>query len=217
MPDDKRYVIGARISGTVNTAFPELVDEASGHVSSGDISAIVIADTDFLIDGFWVQVQNFYGQRMANAFAGNGDLVINALDNLTGSNDLISIRSRETSLRPFERVEGLKRDAEEAFRQTEEQLQQELMLTEQRLGELQTNRTDDGVMIMSQEQQTEIDKFLQQKVQIRKKLREVRRNLDKDIERLGSRLKVLNIIAVPLLLTLFVLFRTWRTRREGNK
>ena len=213
--DDQTHILSARISGEVESAFADRATQEQGLLS-GTVNAIVVADVDMLIDPFWVTVQNFFGQRMLNSFASNGDFVFNALDNLTGSSDLISIRGRETYLRPFKRVEALKVQADERFRQTEEQLQLELTATEQRLAELQSARTDQGSMMMTSEQQAEIDNFMGQKVRIRKDLREVRRNLDRDIDRLGTKLKAFNILFVPLLLTLIVVFNMWRNRRRAH-
>jgi ABC-type uncharacterized transport system involved in gliding motility auxiliary subunit len=58
---------------------------------------------------------------------------------------------------------------------------------------------------MSSEQQAEVQRFLDEQLQIRQELRAVRRNLDQDIDSLGTKLKVLNIAAVPLLLTVIAL------------
>ena len=84
---------------------------------------MLVGDVDMLSDRLWVQVQNFLGQRLVNAFANNGDFVINALDNLSGSADLIGLRSRATYSRPFTTVDELRRDADAKFRETEKQLQ----------------------------------------------------------------------------------------------
>lgn len=211
--DDREHVLAARISGEVNSGFPERA-AAEGGKSSGVINAVIVADTDLLLDPFWVQVQQFFNQRILNSFASNGDFVFNTLDNLTGSSDLISIRGRETYRRPFKRVEALKVQADERYRQTEQRLQTELASTEERLSELQSSRADQGSMLMTPEQQAEVDSFLEQKVRIRKELRDVRRNLDRDIDRLGSWLTVLNVLTVPLVLTVLALFYALRNRRR---
>ncbi len=162
----------------------------------------MVADTDLLSDRLWVQVQNFFGQRLASTWANNGDFVANALDNLTGSSDLISIRGRATSSRPFDRVETLKVRAEEKFRDTEQQLQQRLQETERKLSELQAQRDDnENPLILTAEQRAELEQFQQQKLAIRKELRQVQRGLDEDIEQLGTTLKIINIILVPLLVS----------------
>jgi ABC-type uncharacterized transport system involved in gliding motility auxiliary subunit len=164
-----------------------------------------------------VQAQNFLGQRLVTAFASNGDFVVNALDNLSGSAALISMRSRATYTRPFTRVEELRRRADLEFRETEDRLEAELTQTEQRLGELQASRSDGNSLLMSPEQQTEIQRFLDEQVRIRQELRAVRRNLDADIDRLGNWLKAINIALVPILLTILALaVRVVRARRQAR-
>jgi ABC-type uncharacterized transport system involved in gliding motility auxiliary subunit len=224
-------VIAARIGGTLPSAFPN--GSTAAGVSRGDedesngssdhlaesaepANLIVVADVDMLSDPMWVQVQSFFGQQIANAFASNGAFVVNALENLMGSSDLIAVRSRGTFSRPFTRVEGLRADAEARFRQTEQRLQQELAETERRLGELQTSREDTGSLLLTDAQQNEIDRFVDQRASIRKELRAVQRGLDEDIESLGTLLKIINIGLVPLLLTLATLFAIWRRRRRDQ-
>ncbi len=215
-------VIAARIGGTLPSAFPngDPAPDADGeplqHVSESTEPAnlIVVADVDLLSDPMWVQVQNFFGQQIANAFASNGAFVVNALENLAGSSDLIAVRSRGSFARPFTKVDALRVDAEARFLATQERLQQELADTERRLAELQSAREDTGSLLLTDEQQTEIDRFVDQRASIRKELRAVQRGLDKDIENLGTLLKVINIGLVPLLLTLGTLLVLWRRRQR---
>ncbi|MGA9421103.1 MAG: Gldg family protein [Rhodanobacteraceae bacterium] len=211
----EHYLIAGRLTGKLKTAFPDR--KGSGHLaaSKADAQIILVADTDILSDRLWVRVQNFFGQHVMNPFANNGDFAVNAVDNLTGSSDLISIRGRATSQRPFTTVEALKRTADERFRSKEEELQHELSDTERKLTQLQSAKSADQAPILSSEQKSELEKFLQRKVEIRKELRQVRRQLDAEIESLGARLKFLNIVLMPLLITLFALgFAWWRSRRR---
>jgi ABC-type uncharacterized transport system involved in gliding motility auxiliary subunit len=159
-------------------------------------------------------VQSFFGQQIANSFASNGAFAVNALENLAGSTDLIAVRSRGSFSRPFTKVEELRVGAEARYRETEQRLQQELAETERRLGELQSSREDTGSLLLTAEQQAEIDRFIDQRASIRKELRAVQRGLDKDIEDLGTLLKVVNIGLVPLLLTLATLIALWRRRHQ---
>jgi len=217
-PGGKQYVLAARLEGPLKSAFPDgapsgpdraaAVDTAlsSAHLASTDnANLVLVGDVDVLSDRLWVQAQNFLGQRLMTAFASNGDFVINALDNLSGSAALIGLRSRATFTRPFTTVEELRRKADLEFRATEDRLEAELTQTEQRLGELQAARNDGNSLLMSPEQQAEIQRFLDEQVRIRQELRSVRRNLDADIDRLGTWLKTINIALVPLLLTIFAL------------
>src|SRR5690606_25590797 len=151
------------------------------------------ADTDLLTDRLWVQVQNFLGQRLANAFANNGDPFINGLDILSGSRALIGTRGRATSSRPFTTAQALQRQAEDRFRETEQQLQQELSDTARRLNELQTGRNESGALVLSAEQRAELERFRDRQLEVRRELRDVRRQLNADIDSLGSWLKFLNV------------------------
>ena len=192
-------------------------EDAPSHNKEATAAAnvIVVADVDILSDRMWVQIQNFFGQQIANAFADNGTFVINALDNLSGSNDLIDVRSRASYARPFTRVDELRVQAEAQFQETEQRLQQELEDTERRLSELQSSREDTGDILMTEEQQAEIDRFIDRRAEIRQELRAVQRGLDRDIERLGTILRSINIGLVPLLLTAFVLVAVWRRSRRA--
>ncbi len=226
-PGGKQYVIAARLSGPLKSAFPDGAPKAEGrdapvdtalaaaHLASTDnANLVLVADVDILSDRLWVQSQNFLGQRVVTAFANNGDFVFNALDNLAGSAALIGLRSRATYTRPFTKVEELRRNADLEFRSQEERLQAQLTETEQKLGELQAARKDSSSLLMSPEQQSEVQKFLDEQVRIRQELRSVRRNLDRDIDNLGTTLKILNIALVPLLLTIIALTAVFLKRRR---
>lgn len=224
-PTGERYVLAARFTGLLESAFPEGPPtpdsdggEAGEHTpaTDGPANLIVVADTDLLTDRMWVQAQNFLGQRIFTAFAGNGAMAVNALDNLLGSSDLISVRSRGTFARPFDRVETLRAEADARYREQEQELQRELDETERRLAELESTKDEDNLLIISPEQRTELARFQQEKLRIRKALRDVRRNLDRSIENLGTTLKVINIGLVPLLLSVAAVgMAIFRLRRRG--
>jgi len=213
-PTKEHYVIAGRLEGKFASAFPDRKDAEHLAETKADNVIVLVADTDLLTDRLWVQVQPFFGQKLMNAFANNGDFFINAVDNLTGSSDLISIRGRATSQRPFTVVDDMKRSAEESFRDKERELQQQLSETERKLTELQSGKSKGSEMIMSPEQQAELTKFLDQKVVIRKQLRDVRHSLDQNIDALGARLKFLNIGLMPILITIAALmFAFWKRKR----
>lgn len=227
-PSGERYVLAGRLSGALRSAFPDgppsdVLDAAAESASDDAASAerpaaedhvartedanlIVVGDVDVLSDRLWVQAQrSLLGRELMTAFANNGDFVGNALANLGGSADLIGLRSRSTFVRPFERVEALRREADARFRETERRLERRLEETEQRLAELEQAREDSGSVLMTSEQQAELERFQQEQVEIRRELRAVRRDLDSSIERLGTVLKVVNIGAVPTAVVLVAL------------
>ncbi|NND64993.1 MAG: hypothetical protein HKM24_03415 [Gammaproteobacteria bacterium] len=223
----ERYTLAGRLQGAVSSAFNEgppgeVINLEHKDTSSGDINVLLVADTDVLSDRLWVSVNQFFGQRLARMFANNGAFFINSLDNFVGSKDLIGVRGRKTFQRPFKVVENLRSEAEEAFRATEERLQNELRETETKLTELQSQRSgEDNLMIMTAQQSAEIKRFQDRQAEVRKELRKVRHSLNKDIEALGKNLKVINIGLVPLLLTLFAVWflggRSKRLQRRFNK
>jgi ABC-type uncharacterized transport system involved in gliding motility auxiliary subunit len=215
------FVVAARVTGKVKTAFPDGppagVTAASTALkeSAQPLNVVVVADTDMLTDFMWVQQANFFGQTVLQPFANNGELVWNAIDNLGGSSDLISIRARAAYSRPFERVEALKRNADAQLRGKEQQLQQQLQQTEEKLTQLQTKQPGGNEAILTPEMAQAIESFQKQKLQIRKELRETRAGLDADIKALGWRMKLYNILIVPLLVIgVGLMVALWRKRRR---
>ena len=224
-PTGKRYTLAARISGDVHSAFPDGppagVTLPAGvtalKVSAKPLNLIVFADTDMLSDNLWVHVQNFFGQSLTQAWASNGDLVQNALDNLSGSDDLISVRGRASYARPFERVAKLRHAADERFHAKQQELEQQLRETEEKLTSLQSAKSgSQAALILTPAQEQEIEHFQAEKLRIRKELRAVRAGLDQDISSLGTTLKILNIIVVPTVFALIaLLIGVWRRRRRA--
>jgi ABC-type uncharacterized transport system involved in gliding motility auxiliary subunit len=215
------FVVAARVSGNATSAFasgpPAGVTAAADALkaSSKPMNVVIIADTDLLADFMWVQTRQFFGQMLLQPFANNGELVWNAIDNLSGSADLISIRGRATYSRPFDRVEALRRDADSRFRAKEQELEQQLQQTEEKLSKLQTAQPASGEAILTADQAREIERFQQDKVRIRKELRAVKAGLDADIKALGLRVKAVNVLLVPALCAvLALLVNAWHRRRR---
>ena len=197
---------GSDPAGTADPAGTEgsEAEPKAGHLSESveDAQIILVADADLLADRFWVVVEEFLGNRLAIPSAANGTLVINALDNLTGSGDLISVRNRGTFTRPFTRVIALRQQAERAYRAKEQELIAQLEETERRLVELEESNQGNDDLILTDAQRDELLGFRQERVRIRKELREVRRQLRANIEALESALKFANIGLVPILIGL---------------
>jgi ABC-type uncharacterized transport system involved in gliding motility auxiliary subunit len=224
-PTGIRYALAARITGPVDSAFPQGLPPdvkapagpPAAHLtkSAQPANIVIIADTDMLMDYMWVQMHEVFGQRVAQAFANNGDLVANILDNLSGSSALISVRGRATFSRPFERVEALRRQADDRLRSKALELQSELQQTETKLTELQNKRNDQSSLMLSPEQEAELKRFVAEKARVRKELRETQRGLDVDIDRLDSWLKLVNIAIAPLCVAVAgVIILSLRRRRR---
>ena len=239
-PGNETLMLAARLTGKVKTAFPagrppaEETDEPKepeiakddeqteqrSHVaeSAEPINVIVVADTDMLQDRFWVQSQNFLGQRIGIPTAANNDFVTNALDNLTGSHDLISVRNRGSFARPFMLVRAIQQEAEARYRQKEQVLQQRLKDTERKIQDLQKRKEDQTTIILSPEQQAALEGFRQELVATRKALRNVQHELQKNIDSLEAVVKFMNIGLMPLVIAVGgVVLGAWNMRRRQRR
>jgi ABC-type uncharacterized transport system involved in gliding motility auxiliary subunit len=163
------------------------------------VNAIIVADTDLLADQFWVDVRDFLGQQVAVPNASNAAFVVNALDNLGGSEALIALRGRGADNRPFQLVDELRRDAERRYREKEQALTTKLKEVQDQLAKLE-NAGEGGSLILSEADRQSVEKFRADMLSIRRELREVKRALRQDIDRLDGWLKFTNIALVPLLI-----------------
>jgi ABC-type uncharacterized transport system involved in gliding motility auxiliary subunit len=247
--DNKKLALAAQISGPAETAFPDgppktaepgkdkdkEKDAAKDEAKEGQdanaaaaqikaaaqpINVIVVADTDILDDRFWVQVQDFFGQRVAIPSAGNGDFVTNAVDVLSGGNDLIGLRTRGTSARPFEVVQSIQRAADERYQAREKDLERQLKDTEAKIKELRGKGGPGGNVTLAAEQVQTIDNFRAQMLDIRRELRGVQLNLRQDIDRLKGALEFFDIAFIPLLVGLVAIglgvMRMQRRKRRAH-
>ena len=243
---DISHTIAARISGVIKTAFPdgrpidpvevtdEEVDEPDSEIidavvaeeepvpehlnsSNSEVNILVFADTDMLSDRMWVQVGQFMGQRIPRPFSNNGDMVINALDNLSGGADLSSIRGRGTYSRPFTRVIQLQRQADDRLRVEEAELLDRLAEAEASLAELNQDENGELVGQVTPQIQAEVDRFNEQMLETRRSLRDVQYQLTEDIEQLGANLKLINTALIPVLLSLLALLLSYlRAQRRKS-
>ena len=214
----EKLMLAARINGPAKTAFPEgkpkaepadaqkpdapkEAADAGLKESKGPINVIVVADADMLADKWWTRSQNFFGQKIATPMAQNNDFVLNALENMSGNNDLISLRGRGNSVRPFDKVDEIRRDADTRFLATEKGLEAKLDDLKTQLGKMQ--KDDNGSdLILSDEQRKKIEEFRDQQVATSKDLRRVKHERNQEIEALGTRIKFLNTFVLPLLVIL---------------
>lgn len=222
-PGGKELTLAARLSGEAKTAFPngkpaaepekkegDSADAAKAAeaktdtkpgpdlVKSGTVNAIVVADADMLADQFWVSRQEMFGQEAVMPTAHNAAFVLSALENLSGSNALIALRGRGVNERPFTWVEELRRSAERQFREKEQALEARLKSAQDELTKLQSSGAS-GI-VMSQKERDAMEQFRNVMLETRRELREVKRALRSDIDRLDGWLKFANIALVPLMI-----------------
>lgn len=223
-PAGTPFTVAARLSGKVRSAFPEgrpalpegqqpaepekPVESLTESVPAG-ISVVLVADVDLLADRFWVQEQRLGNVSLGlSKSADNGDFVINAVDNLSGSGTgLIGLRARGQFNRPFDRVEAIRREAQAKSAQKEQEVNDRIRSAQLRINELQRLRgdagTDDtGRVILSPEQQEELKKVRADLAQARTELRNIQRDSLRDIDRLGVTVKLVNTALLPAVVAL---------------
>ncbi|MBT3306623.1 MAG: ABC transporter [Alphaproteobacteria bacterium] len=213
---DKPLILAARVQGTLKTAYtegapketagPDKGKSAKGvpekHLaqSAKPANLIVVADVDMLHERFWAEVRQLMGQRMFVPHANNADFVVNALDNLGGSDALIGLRGRTASARPFTLVQNIRQAAERKFRAKEQTLKEKLEAARNKLQTLERRGGVEGAVIISAEDNATIDAIKGQMIAIRGDLRDVQRALREELDRLEAFLKFINIGLIPLLL-----------------
>jgi ABC-type uncharacterized transport system involved in gliding motility auxiliary subunit len=223
IPGTEKMALALRVSGKLKTAFPDgkpkKEDKDNGEKkqseesdsnkdeflkeSKEDTNILIVSDVDMLTDRFSVEVMNFLGQKLARPLNDNYNFIYNALENLSGSNDLISIRSRGKFSRPFTKVQEIERAAEEKWKDEEEALKSKVDEINKRLAEIQKPGEETSQQMLSKAIQDEINKYKSEKINTQEKLREVRRKLRQDKEALGNWLFVINTFLMPLLIACF--------------
>jgi len=215
-PDGNARVLAARLEGTFKTAYPKGPDgtnDVSKALVEGKSAVIVFADSDFLADDFCVRLMQTPFGSIPQLLNDNIALFANVIERFAGREELIGMRSRGASDRPFAVVNELEAEAMRKWRQKEEALQGELQATQQRLQALQNRKSGNERMILSKEQQEEIVSFRKKQADTRKQLKNVRKELTAGIDALGFRIKCLNIALVPVLVILFGLVRGYSKKR----
>ena len=198
--------------------------QIASHLKTSEkpFNVLLVSDADFLENHFWVQVRQFLGQNVLVPTSNNADFVINAVDHFTGNADLISLRSRGTTRRPFSKVNEIRREAEIKYRKAEQNLASKLKMTEKKLGKLrdkQDEKTEADNAGRKKTIEIEIKQALNELIVTRQELRNVRLKLNEDINRLETWIRFANIAFMPILVGTFAvglgIYRTQRRRRKN--
>ena len=220
--DKKQYILAGRVTGSVQTAFPDGVPtpgtDQDGKLvevnpwqrpilaqSESPLDVIVVADADILADRFWVIMRDFAGQRVPVPTANNGDFVLNSIEALAGSSSLMELRGRGSASRPFKVLQDIQKTASQKFEDKERGLRQTITKTEKKLQQLRRRNPESSAKVVSERDRREMEKMQREILGFRSELRKVRRSLTQDYQRLEMQLWFLNIALVPLVLIIFSL------------
>ena len=234
-PEQRQFVLAARVTGDAKTAFPDGAPGASTEPpaqgaaptapaapplkqSVKPINVVVVADTDMLDDRFWAQAGNFYGRRVVQPIANNADFLANAVEVLAGGEDLIGLRSRGTAARPFEVVERIQREADDRYAAEQRSLEDKLKQAQGKLHDLTAGGGGSNPAALSADQTKEIDQFRAQMLDTRRELRGVQAALRQDIERLKVILEFFNIALMPIIVVVVAfVIAALRVRRRAAR
>lgn len=212
-PDGKERIVAGVVTGKFKTAFPggaptgsdgkPVVTNGRKHKAEADIetSIVVIADVDLFADQNSVDKFRFGQQLMVRPRNDNLNFLVNAVDFLGGSEDLIAIRSKGRIARPFTRVAEIQKNAQQRWQAEEQSLTSQINDVQRKLNEMQSQRTDGNRLVLNAQQQSEIARFREDERRVKKQLREVRKSLREDIEQMGRRIVAMNMLFIPLTVT----------------
>ena len=206
-PTGISYDFGVKLNGIAKSNFNDFEFKNDNHleISSKNINVVVFSDADFIRNAFWARIQKFLDTNVIEATSDNGSLVTNVFDSMTGYDEFIDLRNKEAPFRPFVVVQKLQAEAEQMYLGQEQQLQAQLDNTLNQIQNLSGGRDVESVNL-SDKQLMELANFQLQVENTRKQLREVRRNLSKDIDRLANQINILNTFLIPVLLILLMFF-----------
>lgn len=221
-------VVAARLTGKLTSAFKAKPKDSKFEgkaleKSSKDANIILVGDADMLMDRNWVQKRNILGTQVAQAFANNGDFIINALEQMAGGPALTDLRGRGVSWRPFERIQAMEADASKKFSAKEKQLTKKLKDTQAKLAQLSSSTSKKAAaagkkQVLSAGQLKAIERFKSELLATREELRTVQFELRRDVDGLKNKLTAINVGAVPLIAgAIALLFAMRRSRRQVPK
>ena len=212
-PTGVDYKLAIRLTGKFKTAFPngnpantgtnaDAKADNSLKDSKTETSVVLFGDSDMLADDFSLRKMDSPFGQLVSQMNANLDLAQNLVEQMAGDSNLIGVRSRATTSRPFTRVKQIEATAEAKGQAKIAELQQSLQDAQQRLSELQQQKKDASQrFILSPEQQAEVENFQKKRVEVSRELRQAQKNLRKEVVSLETRLEWWNILAMPLAVT----------------
>jgi ABC-type uncharacterized transport system involved in gliding motility auxiliary subunit len=242
VPGFERLTLGARVTGEVKTAFPDgkpggatppaepegdeedAAEESPAKTalsaSANPLNLVVFADADMLHDRMWFRELGRMpnGPPIGVVTSENADLFRNAVESTSGGEALLAIRMRGKTSRPFERVQEIQREADQRFLARKEELNRRLQDAERRLRELQQAKGEGSDELVTAAQREEEERVRAEFVQTRRDLRDVEHQRLKEIERLGTSLKWINIALMPALVcAAAIALGAWRVQQRNRK
>ena len=237
-PSGTEYAMAIRLTGKFKTAFPNGKPEDKPEADkkdadkkdtakkpddwlkeSKDTSVLLVGDADMLADAVALeQVPTLFGVQLRPR-NGNLSFAENAIEQFAGDSNLIAVRSRATLSRPFTRIQALETVANEKFQNEIKRLEESRAEAQRKINDLQQAKKDkDQRFILSKEQSAELVKLREDEAKAGKHLKQVQKDLRKEVVSLQTELKWINVLAVPLAVTVSgILIAVVKRRKTSAK
>jgi ABC-type uncharacterized transport system involved in gliding motility auxiliary subunit len=235
-PSGKEMPLAIRLTGKFKTAFPKgqpqpyvppgeqkkgeaekkpaVTPEPQLKESAAENSVVLVSDVDMLTDNAAVDIQDVFGQRLVVPRNGNLAFAQGLVEQLSGDNALMTLRSRAGFSRPLTVIQNMEAEAQQSYLGKIKALEDNLNQTQEKLQALQKGRAGASSAILTPAQQAEIENFRKKAVETRKDLKDLRKNLRVKTDTLEFWTKVVNIALVPLLVALLGMVLALVRRRE---
>ncbi len=220
-PDGVGRRIATRLVGRFSSAFeaaPEGFDPGA-HLGQGaqNGQVILVADADWIHDQMVAGAYRLMGRTVYEPVGDNLALFLNLVEQSSGAEELIALRSRGRFDRPFQVVNDLLRKAESASREEMEALQREIGEARERVGEIARSgdpRQRLGLDKALRDEQAALEDKI---FQANRRLRDIERERRREVDALEFRLQALNLVAMPALVGLIGLVRGVLRKRRGER
>ena len=223
---NEKQTVAGLLSGEFTTAFPngkpsdpsaspesEETTEGSDQLYTGEGNVFIITDTDWLLDQFSIQRQNFLGMMTIQPINDNLTMGTNIIEFLGGSQDLIGIRSKGDEARSFERVQAMEVEAQKQYQIKLQEVEEKISEMNQEIQQLVTQQQGTGLIVAGPELSNALQELRENEANMRAERRVIRRELRKDIDALKWKLVSLNIGYSPVGLVIFG-FIFYRMRKQ---
>ena len=201
-PDDNQKILAAEIIG---------------NEPDNLFDVIVVGDSDFLYDKFWMEKTILLESEYVSAVFDNANFLLNALDYLTNDASMLGLRGKRALNRRFEDIEMLRRWNALQYKQRETQIFSDIKEAKDKLQEVWTKKEFEGRENFSSDELAALSKLRSQLAEFKKQLSNLRGTAYDSIKSIAARVNFINIWALPLLagigFTLWLLALLVRKRR----
>jgi ABC-type uncharacterized transport system involved in gliding motility auxiliary subunit len=190
-------------------------DDSLKESKDSESSVILFSDADMIYDAFCLRQGDLGVGLITNG--GNLPMVLNAVELLAGGGDLVQVRNRKAPVRPFTKLKEMRESVEEKYRPQLVKLEKERQDLAEKLSKARPQLDlKKGALIIDQGTMNNIKEMEKNSKTIDKQVRDIRKEVNKEVEFSKTLIKGLNVVIVPLVVGLLgLLFAVQRRVRTA--